>query len=1084
MGLSSVTIYISHKLCIFDRYLFSLVMPTRLRQDRNERHQIKSINDRLANALYRQEIDDLIAHKENPNTPDSYLSRYNPKTTMPFVAHSELSTASTEMHSHLRLVNNRRMEQLEEIRSTDMSDSPFDFLLKQLISWTQHCTMEASEDDCVLRRTPSYLSGELRPYQIYGVNWLHTLFSNGVNGILADEMGLGKTFQSIAFLGTLKFERKISGPHLVLCPLSVLGNWKKEFRAWCPSLRVYRFHARSDIRGDMVEAVLMPLARGEPSPYDVIITTYEMYLAELRVFSRIKWTVLLLDEAHRIKNEESSLTTCMKKINSTARFLVTGTPLQNNLRELYSLLHFIIPSVFRDGDCFDSWFDVSTGDGDAGVVSRLYEILRPVMLRRLKSEVSTNIPPKKEIYVECQLTKAQRDMYLEILSKNYSIINEGGGSKSALSNILMNLRKCCNHPYLFDGVEDGPPFVTNEKIINICGKMSILDRILKRLHEEKADPPNKVLIFSQMTRVLDIIEDYCQFRGYSFGRIDGSTSASDREKGMRLFNDFSNDMFVFLLSTRAGGLGINLQAANYVILYDSDWNPQQDLQAQDRAHRLGQKRPVTVLRFISGGTVEERIYTRALKKLYLDAMVVQKGRLKAENGEPESKDLLGTIRFGVEAMFKSKDKPLQQEDLDVLLNRGEEKMKEYQHNLIKTQETTLANYDAGITDTNLYEFEGINFSNDISTNAIIIEGINASVDKKQISDACELCNVFPTEIILNPDRTSAIIRCKAVNDAKLIKVKIDKIGACNQIRTQFISRDALITTEMLPEEAEAAQEEYGRGMRKRGFNPELKDEETNVKPKAPKLPKKPKLPDFRPHHLVPPSVIEKLHQFYERETLHAVGKWKHEEAQKRAIGAGKTISAELGDEYPENALSEAEQTEKGNLLKRAYCFFNWTAAETKNLFELMLSEGKDNVDRICEQFLGSHSVTETKAYLDAFWADGSECYPSNIWKFKMQQFRKAEERAEQVQSIREIFANNAEEYIASAGDTYTAALEKRLIELVHENGYDNIEEITRRLKLLPEYKFDFYVLTRSSQQIRRELSALLRKLQRRSMTNC
>ena len=1040
-------------------------MKIRRRQDSALSRNLQRINDELALSLYETEIDDLARNGEDPNAPDWYFSRYNPKTAMPRISAEALHDSFEHIKRRLRAQYNERSDALRAVRATRSSDPPFEFLLKQLTAWTSTCVAAASSTVPVVERTPPYLSGELRPYQVYGVNWFHNLYAHGVNGILADEMGLGKTFQTIAFLGTLKFERKVPGPHLVLCPLSVLGNWTKEFRAWCPALRVYRFHALHGTRQRMVDAVLGPMVRGEESHYDVVITTYEMYLAELHAFSRIRWNVLILDEAHRIKNEDSSTTTNVRRVNATQRFLVTGTPLQNNLRELYALLNFIIPDVFSDGDCFDSWFNVSTGSGDSSVVARLNEILRPVMLRRRKSEVSTNIPPKKEIYVECQLTPMQRDMYLEILSKNYSIINEGGATSRALSNILMNLRKCCNHPYLFDGVEEGPPFVTNDKIVDVCGKMRILDRILRRLRADPVEPPNKVLIFSQMTRVLDIIEDYCQWRGFTFGRIDGNTPASQREKGMRMFNDMSNDMFVFLLSTRAGGLGINLQAANYVILYDSDWNPQQDLQAQDRAHRLGQKRSVTVLRLISGGTVEERIYKRALTKLYLDAMVVQKG-LKAREGEPESKDLLGTIRFGVEAMFKSKGRPLEEEDLDVLLNRGEAKAKELHSNAIETQETTLANYDAGIAEANMYEFEGMNYSTEVSTSTLIVEGLDARVDKAHISDACELCNVFPSEIILKPDRSSAIVRCKSVADAKAVKAKMRAVGACDAVRLNFISREALITKEMLEEKAESQEEVYGRGLRKRTVNPEWNEEEKpKAVPREPKIPKPPRLPDFRPHHLVPPGIIGKLKEFYEKETIFAIEQWR----------AASTSAAPP----PGPALTLGEQAEKAALTQRAFAFHDWSTAEAKGLFELIVREGKDNTERICSAFQSSHAMENVKAYLNAFWAVGEQCYAPGPWKFRMQQIQKNEERTEQERVTRALFAKHASAYVCSAEDTYFEALEKRLITLVHEGSYFDPEDVTRRLKLLPEYQFDFYVLTRTTQQIKRELSSILRKLQKK-----
>lgn len=229
-------------------------------------------------------------------------------------------------------------------------------------------------------------------------------------------------------------------------------------------------------------------------------------------------------------------------------------------------------------------------------MEKLHKILKPFLLRRLKSEVEKSLPPKKETKLYIGLSEMQHDWYKNILSKNIDVLNgPGKESRVRLLNILMQLRKCCNHPYLFQGAEPGPPYINGEHLINNSGKMILLDRLLARLKEMGS----RVLIFSQMTRVLDILEDYMFFRKYEYCRIDGSTSGDDREESIENFNAPDSSIFAFLLSTRAGGLGINLATADTVILFDSDWNPQVDLQAQDRAHRIGQTKPVNVYRFVT-----------------------------------------------------------------------------------------------------------------------------------------------------------------------------------------------------------------------------------------------------------------------------------------------------------------------------------------------------------------------------------------------------------------------------------------------------------------------------------------------------
>lgn len=548
--------------------------------------------------------------------------------------------------------------------------------------------------------SPSYVkNGTLRDYQIRGLNWMISLYENGINGILADEMGLGKTLQTIALLGYLKHYRNIPGPHMVLVPKSTLHNWMNEFKRWVPTLKAVCLIGDKDARAAFIRDVMMP---GE---WDVCVTSYEMVIREKSVFKKFNWRYLVIDEAHRIKNEKSKLSEIVREFKTTNRLLLTGTPLQNNLHELWSLLNFLLPDVFNSASDFDSWFDTNNCLGDQKLVERLHAVLRPFLLRRIKQEVEKSLPPKKEVKIYLGLSKMQREWYTRILMKDIDILNSAGKmDKMRLLNILMQLRKCCNHPYLFDGAEPGPPYTTDTHLVTNSGKMLAVDKLLPKVQEQGS----RVLIFSQMTRVLDILEDYCMWRGYEYCRLDGNTPHEDREKAIDTFNAPNSSKFIFMLSTRAGGLGINLATADVVILYDSDWNPQVDLQAMDRAHRIGQKKPVRVFRLITENTVEERIVERAEMKLRLDSIVIQQGRLIEQQNKLGKDEMLQMIRHGATHVFASKDSELTDEDISTILERGAKKTAEMNERMQNLGESSLRNFtmDTSSAETSLYKFEG------------------------------------------------------------------------------------------------------------------------------------------------------------------------------------------------------------------------------------------------------------------------------------------------------------------------------------------------------------------------------------------
>lgn len=382
------------------------------------------------------------------------------------------------------------------------------------------------------------------------------------------------------------------------------------------------------------------------------------------------------------------------------------TPLQNSLHELWALLNFLVPDVFASSEQFDEWFNLDIEDAAEKnrLISQLHKILRPFMLRRLKKEVETSLPPKHETILFTGMSAMQKKLYRDILIRDIDALQGNSGSRTAILNIVMQLRKCAGHPYLFPGVEDRSLPPLGEHLVENCGKMVLLDKLLKRLKERG----HRVLLFTQMTRILDIMEDYLVMRRYPYCRIDGNTSYELREDYIDAFNAPNSEKFIFLLSTRAGGLGINLQTADVVILYDSDWNPQADLQAQDRAHRIGQKREVQVFRFVTEHTVEEKIVERAQQKLKLDAMVVQQGRIK-EKDKLSRDELLSAVRFGADKIFKSKDSSITDEDIDMILDAGKRKTQELNDKLKAADKGDLLDFKLDGS-SNLQTFEGVDYS--------------------------------------------------------------------------------------------------------------------------------------------------------------------------------------------------------------------------------------------------------------------------------------------------------------------------------------------------------------------------------------
>ncbi|XP_049940622.1 lymphoid-specific helicase-like [Schistocerca serialis cubense] len=607
------------------------------------------------------------------------------------------------------------------------------------------CKNEENNVKTVSQKQPVlFEGGVLRSYQIDGLEWLKALYENAVNGILADEMGLGKTLQSIALICHL-IEMKVSGPFLIIGPLSTLPNWVMEFKRFAPKVPVILFHGNKEKR-----AALLPLIRtkhevpGFHRTYPVVVTSYQIPLSDsARELQNIKWRYIIVDEGHRLKNHKSMLSRALRKYNAANRLLLTGTPLHNDLTELWSLLNFLLPEIFNDLSVFESWFMASEltqmssdvkiieQEKKMNVLSTMHQILTPFVLRRLKTDVELKLPPKKEVLVYCPMTELQMALYKATVDRNIEMLrhkeenvlpdNKDGTRKKRrcvlakkpvygftdddddddpeeweeivheknmitvvdkkdqkyrisikMQNPMMQLRKIVNHPYLVQQplLPDGAVRI-DETMVDKSGKMLVLDALLPRLKAQG----HKVLLFSTFTIMLDVLEEYMQMRDYQYSRLDGSMQYSERVDNIQHFSH-SEDTFIFLISTRAGGLGLNLTTADTVIIYDSDWNPQADLQAQDRCHRIGQTKPVVVYRLVTTASIDEKIVSLAEAKRKLERMVIHKGKFKGNVEQKaevvdleELKNLLNSS--DERKVVHSEGSVLTEEELLVLLDRSD-----------------------------------------------------------------------------------------------------------------------------------------------------------------------------------------------------------------------------------------------------------------------------------------------------------------------------------------------------------------------------------------------------------------------------
>jgi superfamily II DNA or RNA helicase len=508
--------------------------------------------------------------------------------------------------------------------------------MEELVERTEDLAKIVAEDCSVPAPTAPALETPLAlmPHQVEGVRWLQALRSRGLTGaILADEMGLGKTAQALSYLGSLV---DVGRPHLLVVPLSVLPQWLVELERWAPTLTVEVLQGEPEARRLCAQRI-----RSSPARCDLVLTTFEIVLREQGPLSRVDWSHIVIDEAHRLKNPASRLAVALRALECEARLLLTGTPLQNNLEELFSLCSFVCPTLFDGCSSFTEWFGKDrerdralkidlTDDEQAQATRRLHKVLAPFMLRRVKAVVLRDLlPPKEELVVWCPQSPAQARMGALIEGRVAS-------RDVSLSNVSMQLRHNANHPLLLRGVE---PLLEQQQqqqgewppagvLAALSGKLAVLDAVMQHL----ARFGHRAVIFSQFVRTLDLLDEFLASRGHEVERFDGAMASEDRQAAVARFMS-PGAKSSFLVSTRAGGLGLNLTAADTVILFDSDWNPQADCQARDRCHRIGARTVVKTLRLATVGSIETVILERAGAKLGSEEAILGLGQFDDKTRE-------------------------------------------------------------------------------------------------------------------------------------------------------------------------------------------------------------------------------------------------------------------------------------------------------------------------------------------------------------------------------------------------------------------------------------------------------------------
>ncbi|KAH0542039.1 hypothetical protein FGG08_003503 [Glutinoglossum americanum] len=529
------------------------------------------------------------------------------------------------------------------------------------------------ERDLMKKVQPNILTGgEMMGYQMEGLNWLYYKWYKGHSAILADEMGLGKTIQIIALLATLVEVHQV-WPFLVVVPNSTCPNWRREIKKWCPSLRVVTFFGSACARDCAMKYELLP-EKDRDLRCHIVVTSYETPSDESckRFFRSINWAGLIVDEGQRLKNDKNLIYEALRSLDIPFKILLTGTPLQNNARELFNLLQFVDDSINAPH------LELEYAELTKENVPKLHDVIRPFFLRRTKVQVLTFLPPMAEIIVPVTMSVVQKKLYQSILAKNPDLIKSIFGrekvaltriDKGGLNNILMQLRKCLCHPFIYNlAIEERTmnPVVSHRNLVEAGSKLQLLEIMLPKLQERG----HRVLIFSQFLDMLTVTEDFLEGLGLSFQRLDGSVGSLEKQKRIDAFNAPNSTIFAFLLSTRAGGVGINLATADTVIILDPDFNPHQDIQALSRAHRIGQKKKVLVFHLMTRNTAEEKIMQIGKKKMSLDHAIIN----SMGEDEAEELDIESILKFGASAIFEDStegDIHYDSASVDLLLDRSQ-----------------------------------------------------------------------------------------------------------------------------------------------------------------------------------------------------------------------------------------------------------------------------------------------------------------------------------------------------------------------------------------------------------------------------
>ncbi|KAJ4726908.1 Protein CHROMATIN REMODELING [Melia azedarach] len=543
-------------------------------------------------------------------------------------------------------------EKQEDVEDTDDNGPPF-------------VTLEGG------LKIPESIFGNLFEYQKVGVQWLWELHCQRAGGIIGDEMGLGKTIQVLSFLGALHFSNMYK-PSIVVCPVTLLRQWKREAQKWYPSFHVEILHDSAqdpsgyrkkrakfsdtddDSEGSLDSDYEGKFSSKNPKKWDflinrvlrsesgLLITTYEHLRLLGEKLLDIDWGYAVLDEGHRIRNPNAEITLVCKQLQTVHRIIMTGAPIQNKLTELWSLFDFVFPGKLGVLPVFEAEFAAPIAVGGYANASPLQvstayrcavvlrDLIMPYLLRRMKADVNAHLPKKTEHVLFCSLTEEQRSVYRAFLASS-EVEQILDGSRNSLYGIDV-MRKICNHPDLLEREHacQNPDYGNPER----SGKMKVVAQVLKVWKEQG----HRVLLFTQTQQMLDILESYLTANGYDYRRMDGLTPVKHRMALIDEFND-SSDVFVFILTTKVGGLGTNLTGANRVIIFDPDWNPSTDMQARERAWRIGQKRDVTVYRLITRGTIEEKVYHRQIYKHFLTNKILKNPQQRRFFKARDMKDL-------------------------------------------------------------------------------------------------------------------------------------------------------------------------------------------------------------------------------------------------------------------------------------------------------------------------------------------------------------------------------------------------------------------------------------------------------------